>query len=203
MNETADRRATFSGLAQRWDSFRPAGTQDAAVVRGLELVEPLAGRVVVDVGCGTGLLEGHLLPRIGAGRVVAIDFAAPMLELGRQRCPAPQVEWLCRDVLESGLGDASTDVVLCFNTLPHFDDPAAVLREWARWLRPGGLALVWHDVGREQLAAIHASAGGAVAHDHLPPVANLATLFAAAGFEALRAEEDEVSYTCLARRLGA
>ena len=94
-------------------------------------------------------------------------------------------------------------MVLCFNTLPHFDEPAAVLREWARWLRPGGRALVWHDVGREQLAAIHASAGGAVAHDHLPPVAHLAALFVAAGFEALRAEEDEVSYTCLARRLGA
>lgn len=200
MNETVDRRATFSGLAERWDSFRPAGSQDAAVVRGLALVEPLAGRVVVDVGCGTGLLEGHLLPRIGDGRVVALDFAAPMLDLGRRRYPAPQVEWLCRDVLDSGLGDASTDVVLCFNTLPHFDDPAAVLREWARWLRLGGLALVWHDVGRAQLAAIHASAGGAVAHDHLPPVVSLAALFAAAGFEPLRAEEDEASYTCLARR---
>ncbi len=200
MNLSTHRRAAFSELAPRWDSLRPAGAQDAAVARGLELVEPLAGRVVVDVGCGTGLLVGHLLPRVGQGRVVALDFAAPMLELARRRHAGPGVLWLCRDVLDSGLPPASADVVLCFNTLPHFDDRGAVLREWARWLRPGGLALVWHDVGREQLAGIHASAGGAVAHDRLPPVDELADLFASQGFEGLRAEEDDVSYTCLARR---
>jgi ubiquinone/menaquinone biosynthesis C-methylase UbiE len=195
-----DRRAVFDGLASRWDEMRPAAAQHEAVARGLALVGDLGGRTVVDVGCGTGLLEGHLLGRVENGRIVAIDSSAGMISQARANHGETRVEWLCADVLRAGLAPASVDVVLCYNTWPHFDDPAAVARELGRWLKPRAVALVWHDIGRERLAAIHTEAGGPIAGDHLPPVAELGALFLDAGFAVLRAEEDANSYTLLARR---
>lgn len=197
-----DRRARFEAMADRWDAQRERGTRDGAVLRGLDLVAPLDGRVVVDLGCGTGLLETHLVPRLSGGRVVAVDYAAAMLDRARARCPSAAVDWLCADVHDTGLPDSCADVVLCFDAWPHFDDPDRVAAEMARWLRPGGRALVWHDIGRARLAQVHAGAGGAVAHDVLPPVGELAGLLARHGLETVLAEEDEASYTLLARRAG-
>jgi ubiquinone/menaquinone biosynthesis C-methylase UbiE len=198
----AARRAVFDGLASRWDEMRPADKQHDTVQRGLALLGTLAGCTVADVGCGTGLLEGQLLRRIEGGRIVAIDSSPEMLAQARSKHGETHIEWLCRDVLEARLGCASVDAVLCYNTWPHFDDPPAVAREIARWLKPGGRVLVWHDIGRARLAEIHAGAAGPISADRLPPVRELAAVFSTAGFDVQRAEEDDSSYTLLARRAG-
>ena len=195
-----DRRVVFDGLAPRWDDMRPAGAQDAAVERGLALAGDLEGRVIADVGCGTGLIEGHLLRRIGNGRILAIDSSVAMVAQARAKHADARIEWLCADILGAGLESTSVDIVLCYNTWPHFDDPAAVAHEFGRWLKPRGLALVWHDIGRERLATIHAAAGGPIAGDRLQPVAELGGLFSRSGFGVLCAEEDADSYTLLAQR---
>jgi ubiquinone/menaquinone biosynthesis C-methylase UbiE len=195
-----DRRAVFDALASRWDDMRPATGQDEAVERGLTLVGPIEDRVVVDVGCGTGLLEGHLLRQIESGHIIAVDSSPEMVVRARSKHGDGRVEWQCADVLDVSIASASVDIVLCYNTWPHFDDPEAVLREFARWLRPRGMALLWHDIGRERLATVHAGAGGPIAADCLPPVSDLSALFGQLGFGVLRAEEDADSYTLLARR---
>jgi demethylmenaquinone methyltransferase/2-methoxy-6-polyprenyl-1,4-benzoquinol methylase len=123
-----------------------------------------------------------------------------MVAQARAKYPDSRVEWLCADVLNAGLPSTSLEAVLCYNTWPHFDDPGAVAAEFARWLKPRGFVLVWHDIGRERLAEIHSGAGGPIAHDRLPPVAELGALFSQSGFGVLRADEDADSYTLLARR---
>jgi ubiquinone/menaquinone biosynthesis C-methylase UbiE len=196
----AEKRRFFDDLAPRWDDLKPSDGCAPGVERGLALVEPLDGRTVVDLGCGTGLLEGHLLPRVGHGRILAVDFSAEMLTRARARHGSERISWLCCDVLDAAIADTSVDAVLCFNAFPHFSDPAATAREAARWLRPRGALLVWHDVGREQLAAIHGGSPPPIREDLLIPVARLSDLVAAAGLVVERAEEDEASYTLLARR---
>jgi ubiquinone/menaquinone biosynthesis C-methylase UbiE len=193
-------RRFFDELAPYWDGLKPPEGCGPGVERGLSLVEPLEGRTVVDLGCGTGLLEGHLLPRLGRGRIVAIDFSEEMLALARTRHGSDRITWLCRDVLDTALLDASADAVVCFNAFSHFPDPAATAREVARWLRPRGPVLVWHDVGRERLAAIHGGGPPPIRKDLLLPVARTAELFTVAGLVVERAGEDEGSYTLLARR---
>jgi demethylmenaquinone methyltransferase/2-methoxy-6-polyprenyl-1,4-benzoquinol methylase len=194
------KRRAFDDLAPRWDSLKPDEAVAAGVRRGLALLGSLHGRNLVDLGCGTGRLEALLLPGLGDGTIVAVDFSAAMIELASRRTRDPRVTWLCRDVLATGLAAESADVVLCFDAFPHFPDGAAVLGESARWLRPGGRFLLWHDVGRERLARVHKRAGPAVENDLLPPVADLGSLARAAGLEVGIAEEDEISYTFLARR---
>ena len=102
----AEKRRFFDELAPRWDALKPAEACAPGVERGLALVGPLEGRTVVDLGCGTGLLEGHLVPRVGDGRIVAVDFSAEMLALARARHPSERITWLCRDVLDTGMADA-------------------------------------------------------------------------------------------------
>jgi ubiquinone/menaquinone biosynthesis C-methylase UbiE len=196
----AEKRRFFDDLAPRWDDLKPGDSCAPGVERGLALVEPLEGRTVVDLGCGTGLLEGHLLPRVGRGRVLAVDFSAEMLALARARHGSDRITWICRDVLDTPIADGSVDAVLCFDAFPHFPDPAATLREAARWLRARGALLVWHDVGREQLAAIHGGGPPPIREDLMLPVGRLADLAAAAGLVVERAEEDAGSFTLLARR---
>ena len=197
---TCPKRRAFDALAPRWDALKPDDAVAAGVERGLALLGDLAGLRVVDLGCGTGRLESLLLPRLGEGRVVGVDFSPAMLEEAARRCPDPRATWLCRDVHDTGIGTASADVVLCFDAFPHFHGRPALLAEVARWLRPGGAFLLWHDVGREQLERVHRRAGPAVENDLLPPVAELAGLAAAAGFVVEVAAEDEASYTLLARK---
>jgi SAM-dependent methyltransferase len=197
----ADRRAVFDDLAARWDTLCPAGAQDEAVERGLALVGDIEDRVIVDVGCGTGLLESYLVPHLGCGRLLALDSSPAMMARACAKHDDRRIEWLCRDVRDAGIDTASVDVVLCYNTWPHFDDPAGVARELARWLRPGGPCLVWHDIGRDRLAALHAEAGGPIAGDQLPPIRDLAAIFRTSGFVVASAEEDANSYTLLVSRL--
>jgi demethylmenaquinone methyltransferase/2-methoxy-6-polyprenyl-1,4-benzoquinol methylase len=201
-SESCPKRKAFDALAARWDGLKPDEAVERGVRRGLDLLGDLSGAAVVDLGCGTGRLERLLLPRLGSGSVVGVDFSPAMIEEAARRCVDPRVTWLCRDVLGTGLATASADVVLCFDAFPHFHSRAALLAESARWLRAEGTLLVWHDVGREQLAHVHRRAGPAVEDDLLPPVARLAELATAAGFRVDRAEEDEASYTFLARRAG-
>lgn len=196
----AAKRSVFGALASSWDAGKPGEAIAAGVGRGLALLGDLSGLEVVDLGCGPGRLEPFLLPRLGNGRVVAVDFAPEMIERGADLCPDPRVTWLCRDVLDTGLEGSCADLVLCFNAFPHFSDGAAVLGEAWRWLKPGGRLLLWHDLGRERLAEVHRRAGRAVEGDLLLPAAALAATARAAGFLVERAEEDEVSYTFLARR---
>ncbi len=196
----AEKRRFFDELAPRWDGLKPSEACMPGVERGLALLGSLAGRTVVDLGCGTGLLEGHLLARIGEGRIVAVDFSAEMLALARERHPSARITWLCRDVLETGLPSEGADVVLCFNAFPHFPCARATAREVSRWLRPGGRVLIWHDIGRERLAMVHGGAPTPIRGDLLLPVGQLSDVFASTGLVIQTASEDEDSYTLLARR---
>ena len=119
----------------------------------------------------------------------------------RAKHGSDRVEWLCRDVLDTGLASTRTvDVVLCYNTWPHFDDRRCG-RARARPLAPAARA-------RARLARHRARASRddprrrprPHRRDRLPPVAELAALFSAAGLAVERADEDDGSYTLLARR---
>jgi ubiquinone/menaquinone biosynthesis C-methylase UbiE len=92
------------------------------------------------------------------------------------------------------------DRVVCFSAWPHFGDPAAVAAEARRVLRPGGTLHVLHVQSREQINEIHGRAGGAVAHDLLPPAAQLAALLEAAGLAVTETVDAEDRYRVSAHR---
>jgi len=90
-------------------------------------------RLVVDLGCGTGLSCRAWRGR--ARRVVGIDSNPEMLRRAR---PARGVEFRRASARETGLPDGSADVVTCSQSF-HWMEPRETIREVARILRRGGI----------------------------------------------------------------
>lgn len=97
----------------------------------------------LDMGCGSGELTLGLARR-GAGHIVGVDFLPRFvhtaMELARG-ANLPSVEFVCAD-LHTWSPPQLFDVVLSFDALEHIDEPARFLATMARFLAPGGIAVL-------------------------------------------------------------
>jgi SAM-dependent methyltransferase len=102
----------------------------------LGLVEDVAGKRVLDAGCGPGLYAEELLAR--GAEVVAVDGSLAMVELARQRLGS-RAEVLHADLGQRlPFGASEFELVVCALVIHHLDDREACLREFFRVLRRGG-----------------------------------------------------------------
>jgi ubiquinone/menaquinone biosynthesis C-methylase UbiE len=111
----------------------------------LEDAELAPGQIVVDYGCGPGGLAVELARRVGkSGCVHGVDLNANLLERAVRRADrdgvSAQLQWHHVSDDRIPLPDRSVDRVICKNVLEYVTDVGAVLREFRRVLRPGGLA---------------------------------------------------------------
>jgi len=151
----ADRRQAARVLAERarnasadfaenpasWDEMRTVGLPaDEAEAALLALLPP--GRLL-DLGTGTGWLLTRAAPLISSG--LGIDASRTMLALARSRLADAgfgHCSVRLADMYRLPLPDRSFDAVSLCMLLHHAEDPAAVLAEAARVLRPGGALLI-------------------------------------------------------------
>jgi arsenite methyltransferase len=110
----------------------------------LEIINPQAGELVIDAGCGPGLLAADLANAVGPnGRVVCRDASSPMLELARKRCAdLSNVSFQLGDAATLPAEQDSTDIITCIQLLLYVEDVAQILHEFLRVLRPGGRLFV-------------------------------------------------------------
>lgn len=104
---------------------------------------PLAGARVLDVGCGGGLLA-EALARAGA-QVTAIDLAPGMVEVAKLHSLEAGLDIDYRLVGSSGLAGAEPgrfDVVCSMELAEHVPDPAVLVGDLARLVRPGGQVFI-------------------------------------------------------------
>ncbi|MFI0818385.1 methyltransferase domain-containing protein [Streptomyces sp. NPDC021098] len=144
---TADYGATDYGTADYWDAAAAGfddepdhGLRDPAVREAWarRLREWLPGRPsdVLDLGCGTGSLarlaaeQGH--------RVTGVDRSAGMAGRARAKLTGTDATVLVGDAAAPPVGEGRFDVVLARHLLWLLPGQEAVLRRWARLLRPGG-----------------------------------------------------------------
>lgn len=125
----------YDSLAGEW--WRPAGAFAMLhwIARARARLIPPAehpGAVLVDLGCGAGLLAPHAAP-LGYQHV-GVDLVAKALRLAAEHGVTP----VRADVHMLPFADASADVVSAGEILEHVPDPSAVVGEACRILRPGG-----------------------------------------------------------------
>lgn len=94
------------------------------------------GRDVLDLGCGVGY--GTVRIADVARCVVGGDVDPASLAYARERYGRPNIEFVELEATALAFADASFDTVCSFETIEHVHDPAALVREVARVLRPSG-----------------------------------------------------------------
>jgi 2-polyprenyl-6-hydroxyphenyl methylase / 3-demethylubiquinone-9 3-methyltransferase len=148
MAANADPRelAKFSDLAHRWwdteSDFRPLHQINPLRLDWIDAMAGLAGKRVVDIGCGGGILSDSMARR-GAD-VLGIDLATKPLKVAQLHAieaGTPHVAY--REVAAEALAaemPESFDVVTCMEMLEHVPDPASIVGACGRLLKPGGWA---------------------------------------------------------------
>jgi ArsR family transcriptional regulator len=176
--ERNDGKTFFGRIADGWDLLRDQLFGRRFLAATLAALLPRE-RALVDLGCGTGELLSQLAPALDS--LTGVDREPSMLAVARRRlADHPHVTIVEAALEDVPLEDGSADLATIVLVLHHLTEPAAVLSEARRILRPDGHLVVvdmqpheqptWRALGhlhqgfsRDVLAALAAQSGLAVA----------------------------------------
>ena len=137
-------RTMFDRIADRYDlmnSVMTAGMHHRWRERAADLSRVGPGAAALDVCWGTGDMALELARRVGpGGRVVGLDFSAPMLELAREKSGA--VRWVQGNALELPFEDGEFDAATVGFGARNVVDLRRGIAEMARVVRPGGRVVI-------------------------------------------------------------
>jgi demethylmenaquinone methyltransferase/2-methoxy-6-polyprenyl-1,4-benzoquinol methylase len=151
MVRTEDVIAFFDRLAPMWDADMVRNESVIGTI--LDNAGVAAGKTVLDVACGTGVLIPDYLSR-GVASVTGIDVSPRMAEIARAKFEGERVHIVCGDA-ERCTFDRRFDCIVVYNAFPHFADPERLIRTLSEALAPGGTLSIAHGMSREKLNAHH------------------------------------------------
>ncbi|PAU86465.1 bifunctional 3-demethylubiquinol 3-O-methyltransferase/2-polyprenyl-6-hydroxyphenol methylase [Pseudomonas sp. WN033] len=135
--------AKFEALASRWwdrnSEFRPLHEINPLRTNWIDQRASLAGKTVLDVGCGGGILAEAMAQR--GAKVTGIDMGEAPLGVARLHQLESGVEVDYRQCTAEELAEelpGQFDVVTCMEMLEHVPDPSSVIRACATLVKPGG-----------------------------------------------------------------
>ena len=136
--------AKFSELAHRWwdteSEFKPLHQINPLRLAWIQTLAPLAGKKVVDIGCGGGILS-DAMARQGA-EVLGADLAVKSLKVAQLHALEAGTEGVqYREISAEDLAQEQAgqyDVVTCMEMLEHVPDPSSVVKACSDLVKPGG-----------------------------------------------------------------
>jgi 2-polyprenyl-6-hydroxyphenyl methylase / 3-demethylubiquinone-9 3-methyltransferase len=134
----------FSALAHRWwdptSDFRPLHEINPLRLDWIDSIAKLAGKSVLDVGCGGGILAESMARR--GARVKGIDLSEKALKVaelhGIESRAGVEYESIAVEAL-AAREPGRYDVVTCMELLEHVPEPDSTVRACAQAVKPGGL----------------------------------------------------------------
>ena len=133
----------FSQLAHRWwdpqGEFRPLHDINPLRLDWIDRHAGLAGKSVLDVGCGGGILT-EAMARRGA-TVTGIDLSDKALKVAELHLHESGLQIQYRKISAEDFAQqqaAAFDIVTCMELLEHVPEPASMVAACARLVRPGG-----------------------------------------------------------------
>ena len=135
--------AKFSELASRWwdrnSEFKPLHDINPLRANYIDQYSPVAGKRLVDVGCGGGILAEAMAQR--GATVTGIDMGEAPLAVARMHLLESGVQVDYRQSTAEQLAEEEAgayDIVCCLEMLEHVPEPEAVIAACAELARPGG-----------------------------------------------------------------
>ena len=142
-NVDPDEIRKFERLASRWwdpnSEFKPLHDINPLRLDYIERLAPLAGRRVIDVGCGGGLLAEGMAQR--GATVTGIDMGKTPLSVARLHRHESGLEIDYRQTTAEQVAHeepGAYDMVTCLEMLEHVPDPAAVILACAQLIKDDG-----------------------------------------------------------------
>ena len=133
----------FSDLAHRWwdptSEFRPLHEINPLRLEWINSIAPLAGKNVLDIGCGGGILA-ESMARKGAN-VTGIDLSEKALKVADLHSLESGVQVRYELISAEAMAarePGAYDVVTCMEMLEHVPDPASIVKAAATLVKPGG-----------------------------------------------------------------
>lgn len=177
----ANSQAYFGRIAGEWDDIRTQLFGSGFTPLGLLALLP-SQWVVADLGCGTGNVAELLSKHVKS--IIAVDQSQPMLDAARKRLgTCRNIDLKLGDLSELPIPDQTVDAATCVLVLHHLEHPEQAIREMARIVKPGGLALIV-----DMLPHTHEDYRHTMGHAHLGfDPEQLGSEFKRAGFRSTRA----------------
>ncbi len=163
MNADPHEIQKFSDLAHRWwdptSEFRPLHEINPLRLEWINARAPLAGRKVIDIGCGGGILAESMAKK-GAD-VTGIDLSQKALKVADLHSLESGVQVRYQLIAAEDMAarePGQYDVVTCMEMLEHVPDPASIVRAAAALVRPGG-HVFFSTLNRNPKAYLYAVVG--------------------------------------------
>jgi 2-polyprenyl-6-hydroxyphenyl methylase/3-demethylubiquinone-9 3-methyltransferase len=165
--------AKFSDLAHRWwdaeGEFRPLHQINPLRLGWMKEFCDLQDKVVLDVGCGGGILADSLA-RSGA-HATGIDLSTKVLRIAQLHAMDAETQNVhYREISAEAMAAeqaAGFDVVTCMEMLEHVPDPASVVQACATLVKPGGWVF-FSTLNRNPMSFVQAIVGAEYVLNMLP-----------------------------------
>lgn len=135
--------AKFEALASRWwdrhSEFKPLHDINPLRANYIDQRSPVAGKKLLDVGCGGGILAEAMAQR--GAQVTGIDMGEAPLSVAQLHALESGVKVNYRRVTAETLAEempAEFEVVTCLEMLEHVPDPSSIVAACAALVKPGG-----------------------------------------------------------------
>ncbi|MGH1537876.1 MAG: bifunctional 2-polyprenyl-6-hydroxyphenol methylase/3-demethylubiquinol 3-O-methyltransferase UbiG [Gammaproteobacteria bacterium] len=137
--------AKFEALAYRWwdpeSEFKPLHEINPLRLDFIDKHAELAGKKVLDIGCGGGILAESMAKR--GAKVKGIDLGETPLAVAKlhakEENPSLDLEYQAIAAEDIAQQEPNTyDIVTCMEMLEHVPDPASIVTACADLIKPGG-----------------------------------------------------------------
>jgi 2-polyprenyl-6-hydroxyphenyl methylase/3-demethylubiquinone-9 3-methyltransferase len=153
----------FSDLAHQWwdptSEFRPLHEINPLRLDWINGLAPVAGKNIVDIGCGGGILSESMAKR--GANVTGIDLSEKALKVADLHSLETGVRVRYELIAAEELAEREAgkfDIVTCMEMLEHVPDPAAIVSACAKLVKPGG-RIFFSTINRNPKAYLHAVIG--------------------------------------------
>jgi len=139
----------FDRLAPDWDNA-PLKYEVREKLTAMMDLPP--NSVIVDAGCGKGVMFEHLMKK-EPSKIIAIDVSGEMIRLAKELFIDERIEYIQGDLYTVTL--PILDIVIFFNSYPHFIDKGKLANKLADVIKKGGLLIIAHSLSKKDINGCH------------------------------------------------